>query len=262
MARAVLLVCLLVCQPRSATTVLQLTPAVCTPRKNVLPRHISSLFPLPRFYTFTYNFPHIFGVCNLLAHRNLINFLACSPHFCILVNASSPSCPQICRTLPTMGLGPTRWMLHLPSACCLIPMRDLVALRLGKFFFFHANPRRIDTAAYHSPSRTMHKVLLPLPALTICLLRPLLLEARLYSTSPLHLRLDFTTTQAALRLETNAAVLDTQSHPGYYYNAVAGQRQPLATPVLRIAMILASTTIPPSHAPSLTRHNFRVPRPC
>jgi hypothetical protein len=30
-------------------------------------------------------------------------------------------------------------MLHLPSACCLIPMRDLVALRLGKFFFLHAN---------------------------------------------------------------------------------------------------------------------------
>jgi hypothetical protein len=102
----------------------------------VLPRHISLPFPLPKSLHLYLRILHIFDVCNLLAYRSLINFLACSPHFCILVSALSPSCPQICRTLPTMGLGPTRWMLHLPSACCLIPMRDLVALRLGKFFFF------------------------------------------------------------------------------------------------------------------------------
>jgi hypothetical protein len=121
----------------SATTVLQLTPAVFTPRTSVLPRHISLPFPLPKSLHLYLRILHIFDVCNLLAYRSLINFLACSPHFCILVNASSPSCPQICRTLPTTGLGSTRWILHLPSACCLIPMRDLVALRLGKFFFFN-----------------------------------------------------------------------------------------------------------------------------
>ncbi|PMD27000.1 hypothetical protein NA56DRAFT_223776 [Hyaloscypha hepaticicola] len=126
-----------VCALGPATAVLQLTPAVFTPRTSVLPKHISLPFPLPKSLRLYLQFSHIFGVRNLLAHRSLINFLACSPHFCILVYASSPSCPQICRTLPTMRFGPTRWMLHLPSACCLIPKRDLVALRLGKFFFFN-----------------------------------------------------------------------------------------------------------------------------
>jgi hypothetical protein len=111
-------------------------PDLFMPRESVLPRHISPFFPSPRFLHLYLRFSHIFGVCNLPAHRSLINFLACPPHSCILVDASSPSCPQLCRTLPTMRLGPTRWMLHLPSACCLFPMRALVALRLGKVFLF------------------------------------------------------------------------------------------------------------------------------
>jgi hypothetical protein len=119
----------------SGIPVPQLTPAVFTPHTSVLPRHISLPFSLSKSLRLYLQFSHLFGVCNLHAHRNLINFLACSPHFYILVDASSPSCPQICRTLPMMRLGPTRWILHLPSACCLIPMRDLVALRLGRFFF-------------------------------------------------------------------------------------------------------------------------------
>jgi hypothetical protein len=28
------------------------------------------------------------------------------------------------------------WMIYLPSACCLIPMGILAALRLGEVFFF------------------------------------------------------------------------------------------------------------------------------
>jgi hypothetical protein len=83
MARYVTVVCLLVCQLpvlRHPTTVLQLTPAVFTPRTSVLPRHISSFFPLTQILRLYLRILHIFGVCNLLAHRSLINFLASLLH--------------------------------------------------------------------------------------------------------------------------------------------------------------------------------------
>ncbi|PMD27001.1 hypothetical protein NA56DRAFT_640801 [Hyaloscypha hepaticicola] len=75
---------------------------------------------------------------------------------------------------------------------------------------------------------TIHRVLRPLQAITLRLLRTLFLEDQLYPTLPLHLRLDFTATPSALPSEKNAEYLMPRSQSGYYYNALTGQRQPLA----------------------------------
>jgi hypothetical protein len=191
-----------------------------------------------------------------------------------------------------MGLGPTRWMLPLPSACCLIPMRDLASLRLGKFFFLHANHHSLVSSggcisnfdeSFQVNSDAPTRVLPSFSSALTPYSQRLFWERHDHFLTPFASTRSYPTTPEYYPIVQNQAngrydaqgpassistyhlpsapsllgrhpvthlsssppvgfynylggspigdecgLLDTQSHTGYYYNAVAGQRQPLA----------------------------------
>lgn len=91
-------------------------------------------FPLLRFEHRAY----IFVVCNLW-QPHLSSILATLLRPLTRLLALSPSrpvpAPSSCRDPTTKKIGRMRWIICLPQICHFIPIRDLVALRLGKFFF-------------------------------------------------------------------------------------------------------------------------------